>query len=347
MSPLGSHSLGHRGEAPFNRRLGAEAEKRSCQERIADRGANVAGTGRPVPELQFSARNGFDGADQIEKRNGEARADIGCGRCRAGFGHGRAQSADRVGDIHEVPRLFAIAENLETPAEVDAIHQDRNHAGIGRRGVLARAVNIEWPKTKGRQASRFARSARAAFAIELVYTVGRDGMQRAVLLQRQGRAVAVNGGRGRVDDGDKTSADRGVENGLGSAQVDATGSRGILIDAGNRGDGCQVKAAGGSGHDAINQGCVGDVADNNLGFRGYVLAPSRGQVVENSDAVSVRDKRFDQVRANESTAAGYKVCRHKSPNISVARKSSGHWDSDRPALANCSIPINLSQRRIG
>ena len=60
--------------------------------------------------------------------------------------------AHDVADVDEVARLLAVAEDRQRPAGLRAIREDRDHAGVRARRILARAVDVEEAERRRRHA---------------------------------------------------------------------------------------------------------------------------------------------------------------------------------------------------
>lgn len=82
-------------------------------------------------------------SDDVEQRGRPSRANIGhTGRDPRGR-RGEDVGAGYVVNGDEVARLLAVAVDCDAFAVAVAAVEDRNHAGVGRRGVLARAKNVK------------------------------------------------------------------------------------------------------------------------------------------------------------------------------------------------------------
>ena len=86
--------------------------------------------------------------------------------------HRRQQRRDDIGDVDEVARLPAVAEDVDRRAAADALAEDRDHAGIGRARVLARPVHVEEAQPDGGDAVHVAGDAGMQLAAKLVGAVG-------------------------------------------------------------------------------------------------------------------------------------------------------------------------------
>ena len=125
-----------------------------------------------------------------------AAADVVDAPADAGRGAGGAGRRDDVGDEREVARLPAVAEQLDRAAG------DRRSAEAAERhvGPLARAVDREEPQRHRVDAVLGVVEPAQLLRRELGDAVRRQRLRRGVLARRHPRGVAVDRGRGRVDD---------------------------------------------------------------------------------------------------------------------------------------------------
>ena len=125
-------------------------------------------------------------------------------------------------------------------------------------------------------------------AAELVGAVGGEGAAVGGFVDRDGLAVAIDGGGGGVDDRGSGAPER-VENRDRAGQVGFMGAGPIVDTALHRGDGGEVEAA-------VHVLCrfrggfrIGDVAFQEIDARGKVAQMARGQIVQHPHPVAARD----------------------------------------------------------
>ena len=152
------------------------------------------------------------------------------------------QRGDDIGDEDEVAGLFAVAEHLDRRAAPTPLAEDRDHAGIGRARVLARAVDVEETQAGGRDAVHVAGHAGVQLAGVFVGAVGGERAAFGVLGDRhRPRSRHRPRPRTRRPPGPAAAAADRVEQGDGAGQVDAVRAEPVGDPAGDRGDGGEVE----------------------------------------------------------------------------------------------------------
>ena len=127
-----------------------------------------------MPDVWRFPRDRADRARQFKDRRGHAGADVERRRNFRTQPHGRQQRGDNVGNVHEVPGLFAVAVNGGGPALDQALQKDRQDAGVDARRILPRPKHVEEPQGYGLQSKTVGKYARIVLAQELLNYVDRD-----------------------------------------------------------------------------------------------------------------------------------------------------------------------------
>ncbi len=139
-----------------------------------------------------TAGDSAHGGDEVEHRLGVAAADV----ADVARGSRRRCGAERrvhdVGDVGEVARLLAVAED-DRPSALDRKpHEARHHAAVLRRRVLTRTEHVEVPQRHGLEPIDGGESARVLLGGQLGHGVGGDRLRHQVFTFGHGGVGAVD-----------------------------------------------------------------------------------------------------------------------------------------------------------
>src|SRR5690606_8846253 len=108
-------------------------------------------------------------------------------RCR--IAQGARQYLHQILYVDEIPGLSPVAENGNGRAGAEAIDEDAYHARIGRRRILARAVDVEKAKRRSGDRILLLIKEEIVLARELVRSVRRQRIRTRFLVDRKRRDV--------------------------------------------------------------------------------------------------------------------------------------------------------------
>ena len=214
---------------------------------------------------------------------------------------------DHVVDVNEVPALRAVSEEGDrTPAE-DAVHEDADHARIGRARVLPGAEHVEVAERYRLDLKQLAPCRQVVLSGDLLDTVRRYRQRAHRLDLREGRFVAINRRGGSKDDAlDPRLASR-LQDVEGPLDVDVVRLLGMLDAVGDADDGCFVEDHVAPGRALLDRREVTDVGldEANPVGDGVQIRPRAGEeVVEHDDFVARLDEPMRDVRPYEPGSSG-------------------------------------------
>ena len=221
--------------------------------------------------------------------------------------HGFDQRRHRVGDIDEIARLRAVAENGHVPSLGQLLAEIRHHPGIGRMRALARAEHVEEAQARRRHAVGGCRDMRVQLAARFVGAARRNRIGRQALIEERFALVAIDRRRRSINHRHghvRPGAARSIEHIDGAGQVGAVRLEPAAVALDHGRDGGQMKTAIDIVDGAAQHHRIGDVALDEFDAARQVFHAPMRQIVEHAHHMSARHQGLGQMRADESATAG-------------------------------------------
>ena len=250
------------------------------------------------------------------QRNARSGADVDDFSAGGGGFAGQQISLHHVFDVGEVAGLLAIAVDQGFGIFQERGAEFREHAGIRRAGVLARAENVEVPKTDVLQSINTAEDVGVKLTHVFGYAVGRNGFGLHGFDFGQGGRFAVSGRGGGEHHAFHFGVARGDQHVEGALDIDLVGFQGIFHRAGNGSARGEMQHVIGFLHGAAYGFEVVDAAldeGNFVADLGEIFFLAGGEIVEDHHAFAAADEFFDGVGADKARATGNDVSHSSSP----------------------------------
>ena len=258
--------------------------------------------------LDVDAHGLVEGGDQVEERVAFAAGevvdlagDIGGGRCREVAG-------DDIGDVGEISRLLAVAKDGRPFSGLHFHNESRDHRGIGAKWILPRSKYVEVAKADRFQTVGMVEGFAIEFAGELGGGIGRQRRDEIGLAFGQPRRVSVgSAGRG-IDDASHSGLAGLIENGYGPGNARCMRCQRIAHASWHGCQSCLMKDKidpfhGGRCNVWIANAPLDDF--NQVTFCLHVFQIASRKIIQDANLVASSDKRADNMRTNEPTAASH------------------------------------------
>ena len=285
---------------------GLVAEHLACAAAVGPRCADVAGAGRAERSLDRLSEDATDCVGQLVDGHGRSCRDVddlAAHRRRVRRANGRI---DHVGDVREVARLLAVAVDRHRTTLGDVRDEQRDHRRVLRKRALARAEDVEVTKDDALEALVDAREADAvALGGEFRDAVRRQRIGWRRLGHRQLAAGAVDRGARGVHDASHSfvaGREQHVERAL---DVDGARRQRILHRPRDRPEGAQVEHDLDAAYGVVHAFVAAELSLDDLHVEPFEIVAIAGrEVVEHAHVVAAIEQRADEVRADETAAAG-------------------------------------------
>ncbi len=270
--------------------------------------ADITGTPRQIADFWQTTHHLRQRRQQLIERGRLIQADVD----RALFHHWQFQRLhqDRrqITDVHEIPSLFAVAENRDGQAFFRALGEDADHPGIGRRRILAWTEDIEEAEQHRLQRMLATVEIQVVLARQFVRGIGGQRCLGCVFGDRLAfTVIAIHRSAG----GKQHALDAGLTHGFADIQradeITLMGAHRVIHRGLHRGHCRQVRDCVATQGCARHQRGVGDIALDQFQARvihRQVAAFAGRQVIKDADGIALGEQGINQVRANESGAAG-------------------------------------------
>ena len=216
--------------------------------------------------------------------------------------------------------------------------KDRYDTGIGRIGILPRAIDVEKPQADHRQVVNSTTDRSMHLAAKLIDPIRIDRVCRSLLGYRDLAGVAVDRRGGCVNDrnnapGPALDIAGFVKNGDRAAQVYGMAAEPVFAAVFDRGYRGKMKTAVDALQRVTNRFLPRQIGPDQLDTGWQVLGPPAEEIIQHPNRVAIRDQRLRQMRADKAGSAGDQISGHPSP----LHGSNRDWRLKRPRYGHITV----------